>query len=650
MSEQTLLPVATAENQGFTNTASNVDTVTAHDDVNNGVDTPTSSWQATTATGVQLRLVMDDPRVIPRRFRFRIRFNRPTISASATPNFICTWFEGLGGIFIGQQIGRVALIPITTAGADANYASDWQDLPAMPVNFYQASVAVCESGYADILMKLLELEIEIDGTIPPLTPGIMSVTAELFPPELDYTTTIDASADIMSVTATVVTPSVTVTGVVSVTPPTLEAEAKLHLPDTVFGALTIDVSATLITATAAIADTEALRTLFPPVITATAAIITPTVGGALTVAATERLVATASLVTPGVSTPTVSVVVATVINATASLTAPGRTFGQLSLDASAVVVAASGVLLEPTLTGQLSIATPSIEAMALAVDPSLGVSGAATPTITPIEAAAVLASPPFDNQLALSPPALEVTAAMVAPNANASPIALAPTVIDATAQIDGDVLTLGAATLAPPPLSATVVVVDPTPAPQPLQQSTPASSAIADLVPPAVVVSGSASKTPGAAQASAQLIAPAVIRGPLEIPERTLWILDPRSTTWVFFPTEDNTVISAPQILEKHEDEASLTYTLDLQEILEGLTVTSITSIADDSGGDITVGAGSITTSQLTQDGRTIPAGQAVQFAISGGTAGNEHKITATVVDSLGQTRVGIGRLRVLDA
>jgi len=74
---------------------------------------------------------------------------------------------------------------------------------------------------------------------------------------------------------------------------------------------------------------------------------------------------------------------------------------------------------------------------------------------------------------------------------------------------------------------------------------------------------------------------------------------------------------------------------LDSGELLTGTpTITEVTS------SDLTLANKAVSTAQLTINGATVAIGAAVQFNVTGGTAGTEYKvkIIATSDDSVAQT------------
>lgn len=111
------------------------------------------------------------------------------------------------------------------------------------------------------------------------------------------------------------------------------------------------------------------------------------------------------------------------------------------------------------------------------------------------------------------------------------------------------------------------------------------------------------------------------------------------------------TVVVAPQIQQKTDAEVrniavSFVKKLDVGELLTGtVTVTELVT------NDLTITTEIVNTSALTINGAAVAIGQAVQFNVSGGTAGKTYRILINVgTDSTpAQTLEGIVRLEVID-
>lgn len=108
--------------------------------------------------------------------------------------------------------------------------------------------------------------------------------------------------------------------------------------------------------------------------------------------------------------------------------------------------------------------------------------------------------------------------------------------------------------------------------------------------------------------------------------------------------------ITAPQIQVKAASEerniaVSFAGRLDTGEVLTGTPlVVEVTST------DLTISNKAVSTASLTIDGDTVPTAEAVQFKVTGGTAGTSYKIkiTADTDSSPAQKLIGIVKLKVI--
>lgn len=104
-------------------------------------------------------------------------------------------------------------------------------------------------------------------------------------------------------------------------------------------------------------------------------------------------------------------------------------------------------------------------------------------------------------------------------------------------------------------------------------------------------------------------------------------------------------VIAHPD-LEKHPND-NQTYSIDFTDTLGSRTISEVDSISAESG--LSVSAAQVNASTYVDDntGDTVAVGKAVLFSSSGGTAGTNYKITATVTLSDGSTLAGSINMRV---
>ena len=108
--------------------------------------------------------------------------------------------------------------------------------------------------------------------------------------------------------------------------------------------------------------------------------------------------------------------------------------------------------------------------------------------------------------------------------------------------------------------------------------------------------------------------------------------------------------ILAPQIQVKTEDEirnvaVDFTNKLDSGELLDGTP-----TVALESGSGLTFDDETVSVAALTILGRTVAIGMAVQFSVTGGTAGTQYRIVVTCGTNAtpAQTLQAIARLEVV--
>lgn len=107
------------------------------------------------------------------------------------------------------------------------------------------------------------------------------------------------------------------------------------------------------------------------------------------------------------------------------------------------------------------------------------------------------------------------------------------------------------------------------------------------------------------------------------------------------------TDISAPIVRLKHPDE-SLVFDFDFTRLLKsGETLTGTPTVTCDDDG-ITISGEVVNDDTVTTlEGRTIDEGKAVLARISGGEDGTTYNVTAECDTSEGNTRAGVGRIKV---
>lgn len=86
---------------------------------------------------------------------------------------------------------------------------------------------------------------------------------------------------------------------------------------------------------------------------------------------------------------------------------------------------------------------------------------------------------------------------------------------------------------------------------------------------------------------------------------------------------------------EVRADSVSFAGKLDQGELLTGTPTLAV------SPSGLTVSSPAVSTTALTVNGRQVAIGRAVQFTVTGGTAGVEYTVTVTVSTTNGQTLKG---------
>lgn len=103
--------------------------------------------------------------------------------------------------------------------------------------------------------------------------------------------------------------------------------------------------------------------------------------------------------------------------------------------------------------------------------------------------------------------------------------------------------------------------------------------------------------------------------------------------------------VEATEPLWKHPADEKV-FVLDFTSVLDGRKVSSISAVTTTTG--LTVGTTSIA-GPYTEEGsrRRVDGAKAVQYRLSGGTAGTTYDVTVVVVDSGGDTHAGVQEIRV---
>lgn len=107
--------------------------------------------------------------------------------------------------------------------------------------------------------------------------------------------------------------------------------------------------------------------------------------------------------------------------------------------------------------------------------------------------------------------------------------------------------------------------------------------------------------------------------------------------------------IEAPQLPDKSVGEVRLASVSFAGRLDAGVTLTGTPTVTDATG-DLTISSASVSTGNLTINGETVVTGDAVQFLVTGGTAGTTYpiRISCATTSSPAETVRGRVRLRVV--
>ena len=104
-----------------------------------------------------------------------------------------------------------------------------------------------------------------------------------------------------------------------------------------------------------------------------------------------------------------------------------------------------------------------------------------------------------------------------------------------------------------------------------------------------------------------------------------------------------------PKFVRKHVSEVRAV-AVDFGAVLDSGELLTGTPTVTEATGGVTLGSKAVNTGSITVNGRTVITGQAVQFTITGGTAGTEYTVVVTCGTNAtpAQTLIEVLRFKVI--